>query len=56
MSALSISVEAAQAKKEQILQGALKIFFQQGYEGTSMDRVAIAAGVSKITIYKHFQN
>ena len=44
------------AKKEQILQGALEIFLQRGYEGTSMDRVAAAAGVSKITIYKHFQD
>jgi AcrR family transcriptional regulator len=45
-----------QSKQAQILQGALKIFLQQGYEGTSMDRVAKAAGVSKITIYKHFQD
>lgn len=41
-------------KRAQILQGALEIFLHQGYEGTSMDRVAAAAGVSKITIYKHF--
>lgn len=47
---------AAQRKREQILQGALHIFLQNGYEGTSMDRVAAAAGVSKITIYKHFQD
>jgi AcrR family transcriptional regulator len=44
------------SKQAQILQGALIIFLQQGYEGTSMDRVAKAAGVSKITIYKHFQD
>jgi AcrR family transcriptional regulator len=43
-------------KRNQILQGALEIFLRQGYEGTSMDRVATAAGVSKITIYKHFQD
>ncbi len=47
---------SAQAKREQILQGALEVFLQQGYEGTSMDRVATAARVSKITIYKHFQD
>lgn len=46
----------AQLKREQILRGALQIFLQEGYEGTSMDRVAAAAGVSKITIYKHFQD
>lgn len=49
-------VASAQLKREQILQGALKIFLQEGYEGTSMDRVAATAGVSKITIYKHFQD
>lgn len=43
-------------KRSQILRGALEIFLRQGYEGTSMDRVAAAAGVSKITIYKHFQD
>ncbi|TVQ18618.1 MAG: TetR/AcrR family transcriptional regulator [Leptolyngbya sp. DLM2.Bin15] len=43
-------------KRAQILQGALEIFLRQGYEGTSMDRVAAAAGVSKITIYKHFED
>lgn len=43
-------------KRQQILQGAMEIFLHQGYEGTSMDRVATAAGVSKITIYKHFED
>ena len=52
-SARSVS---AQLKQEQILRGALEIFLKQGYEGTSMDRVSAAAGVSKITIYKHFQD
>lgn len=47
---------SGQLKQAQILRGALEIFLQQGYEGTSMDRVAAAAGVSKITIYKHFQD
>ena len=47
---------AAQRKRQQILQGALQVFLHAGYEGTSMDRVAAAAGVSKITIYKYFQD
>lgn len=42
-------------KPEQILQGAMQIFLQHGYRGTSMDRVAAQAGVSKHTIYNHFQ-
>lgn len=42
-------------KPEQILQGAMQVFLQHGYRGTSMDRVAAQAGVSKHTIYNHFQ-
>jgi AcrR family transcriptional regulator len=43
-------------KKDKILQGAMQIFFRDGYAGTSMDRVAIEAGVSKQTIYSHFHD
>jgi TetR/AcrR family transcriptional regulator, regulator of autoinduction and epiphytic fitness len=43
-------------KVEQILQGAMQEFLKQGYAGTSMDRVAVAAGVSKATVYSHFQD
>lgn len=43
-------------KVEQILQGAMQEFLQNGYSGTSMDRVAVAAGVSKATVYSHFQD
>ena len=43
-------------KQEAILQGAVQVFLQMGYAGTSMDRVAAEAGVSKQTIYSHFQD
>ncbi len=43
-------------KREQILQGAMQVFLKHGYAGTSMDRVAATAGVSKQTIYSHFQD
>ncbi len=43
-------------KVEQILQGAMQEFLKHGYAGTSMDKVAIAAGVSKATVYSHFQD
>ncbi|BAY07585.1 TetR/AcrR family transcriptional regulator [Calothrix sp. NIES-2098] len=43
-------------KVEQILQGAMQEFLQHGYAGTSMDKVAVAAGVSKATVYSHFQD
>lgn len=41
-------------KAEQILQGALPEFLKNGYAGTSMDKVAQVAGVSKQTLYSHF--
>jgi AcrR family transcriptional regulator len=46
----------ATAKREQILQGAMRVFLEQGYANTSMDRIASTAGVSKQTIYSHFQD
>ncbi|MGC1310000.1 MAG: TetR/AcrR family transcriptional regulator [Phormidesmis sp.] len=55
MGALTANSLSTQSKQAQILKGALTIFLQRGYEGTSMDRVAAAAGVSKITIYKYFE-
>jgi AcrR family transcriptional regulator len=43
-------------KQEQILQGAMRIFLRFGFANTSMDRIAAEAGVSKQTIYSHFQD
>jgi TetR/AcrR family transcriptional regulator, mexJK operon transcriptional repressor len=41
-------------KREAILEAAKQIFFDNGYVGTSMDKVAAKAAVSKQTVYKHF--
>lgn len=42
------------AKREAILQAAARLFLNQGFEQTSMDAIAAAAGVSKLTVYSHF--
>jgi AcrR family transcriptional regulator len=42
-------------KAEAILAGAMKEFINCGYAAASMDRIAIAAGVSKPTLYSYFQ-
>lgn len=42
------------AKRQVILQVARAAFLNQGYERTSMEGVAQAAGVSKTTVYAHF--
>ena len=42
------------AKRAAILEAAESLFLQHGYEGVSMDQIAAAAGVSKLTVYSHF--
>lgn len=42
------------AKQRAILAAATATFLEIGYDAASMDRIAQRAGVSKITIYKHF--
>ncbi len=42
-------------KAAAILAGGMQEFLTHGYAATSMDRVASAAGVSKATVYSHFQ-
>ncbi|MBD0335056.1 MAG: TetR/AcrR family transcriptional regulator [Cyanobacteria bacterium Co-bin13] len=44
------------AKAVQILKGAMQEFLQNGYAGTSMDKVAATAKVSKPTVYSHFRD
>ena len=41
-------------KREAIVRAAVEEFRTAGFEATSMDRIAAAAGVSKRTVYNHF--
>lgn len=41
-------------KREAIIQAAIAEFRANGYEITSMDKIAATAGVSKRTVYNHF--
>ena len=56
--AMSASARAApsraDAKKSRIIEGARTVFLRSGFEGTSMDAVAAQAGVSKMTVYRHY--
>ncbi|HEY5364516.1 MAG TPA: TetR/AcrR family transcriptional regulator [Aestuariivirga sp.] len=58
MSAVEIlSAETSDnAKRQQILDGARDCFFSQGFDGTSMNDIVKAAGVSKGTIYAYFHS
>ena len=43
-------------KRAKILQAATSIFLKMGYHATSMNQIALEAGVSKLTVYNHFQD
>lgn len=43
-------------KRESILNGAIEVFTEMGYDNASMDKIADIAGVSKRTVYNHFLN
>ena len=44
----------SEEKRDAILASASELFLAQGLQGTSMDAVALKAGVSKQTVYSHF--
>ncbi|MEL6189820.1 MAG: helix-turn-helix domain-containing protein, partial [Myxococcota bacterium] len=41
-------------KRAAVIEAATEAFLSHGFEGTSMDRIAETAGVSKRTVYDHF--
>jgi AcrR family transcriptional regulator len=43
-------------RRPEVLDGALKLFLERGYQGTSMDAVAQAAGVTKPVVYACFDS
>lgn len=41
-------------KRQQLIDGAYKVFMEHGFEGASVDEIARAAGASKATLYSYF--
>jgi len=41
-------------RRREIREAAIGIFLDNGYEGATMEEIAVRAGVSKQTVYKHF--
>lgn len=63
MGVLTMTIDKKSRKKKDtsqkhaaILAGAIRVFIENGYELSSMDRIAEVAGVSKRTIYNHFSS
>jgi TetR/AcrR family transcriptional regulator of autoinduction and epiphytic fitness len=50
----SVDRELSPEKREAILQGAMQEFLEHGYAGARIDKIVVAAGVSKATVYRHF--
>jgi AcrR family transcriptional regulator len=44
------------ARREQLLDAALSVIVQHGYEGVSIEAIARSAGVTRPVIYDHFPN
>jgi TetR/AcrR family transcriptional repressor of mexJK operon len=53
---MDTNVALSPEKRAQILDGAATVFAADGYEGASMARIAAVAGVSKGTLYNHFDS
>ena len=53
---MDVEIALSPEKRVQILTGAATVFAADGYEGASMARIAAVAGVSKGTLYNHFDS
>ena len=47
---------SSEARKEQIIQSALSVFIEKGFSGTTTAELAKAAGISEITLFRHFSS
>jgi AcrR family transcriptional regulator len=47
---------APTARREQVIDAALRVIVEQGYEGVSIEAIARTAGVTRPVIYDHFRN
>ena len=48
--------ELASFKRQRIVDEATRLFFEKGYQGTTVDDIAEGLGVTKPFIYAHFAN
>lgn len=44
------------ARREELTRIAARLFAEQGYQGTSVNDVAVAAGVTRTLVYKYFKD
>jgi len=46
----------SQKKLDRLMEKSEELFWKYGYNGVSVDQIAKEAGISKMTIYKHFSS
>ena len=46
----------ASSKREQLVDTARRLFYENGIHATGIDKILAEAGVSKMTLYKHFKS
>ncbi len=42
-------------KRDELVQKALQVFYQNGFQATGMDKLVAETGISKTSMYKHFR-
>ena len=55
-SRISIKAEVADLKRDRIVAAAAQLFYERGYERTTLEAVAESLGVTKPFIYSHFKS
>lgn len=53
---VSLRDEMQEYKRSRIIEEALRLFYERGYDGTSVDALAAEIGVTKPFIYSYFEN
>ena len=56
MSSPTTSRMPREQRRSQLLRLATEVFTEKGYQATSMDDIATAAGVTKPVLYQHFRS
>lgn len=51
---MALETQKRGRKFDQVLDGAMQVFIEHGFEGASVDEIAKVAGVSKATLYSYF--
>jgi AcrR family transcriptional regulator len=53
---MSLAERKRQLVRDELAEAALQLLAKQGYEETTVDHIAAAAGVSRRTFFRHFQS